>query len=1222
MPSLNSILRAFASLGHDLGIDMEVDVGVDVEDEVESSDRGTMKDGVDMAVGIDIPDGMLMPDAVERLEQNMTIIRSGMTLKAIEELVNRRVEEVLATYEATRAANALEAKNQSQDGSDGDNKNGENGNGGDGNGGNGNSGNGNPNEDNRGPCTVRCGKCKKVGHLTRDCKAAIQLLLLRWVRNKNGVGEARGKAYVLGGGDANPGSNIATGTFLLNNHYASVFFDSGVIRSFVSTTFSTLLDMIPDTLDVSYVVELADKRIFKTNTVLRAYTLGLLGYPFNIDLMLVELGSFDVIIDMDWLANHHTMIVYDEKIVCIPYGDEVLIVQGDRIDRGKKSKLSIISYTKTQKYIKKGCLIFRVFQEDLPGLLPMRKVEFQIDLVPGAASVAQSPYILAPTELQELSTQLQELSTQLQELSDKGFIRPISSPWGALLQGSRVYSKIDLRSGYHQLRVREEDIPKTAFRTCYGQYEFQVMPFRLTNVPAIFMDLMNRVCKPYLDKFMIVFIDDIFIYSKSEEEHAEHLKLILELLKKKELYAKFSKCEFWLSKKLCSAPILDLSEGSENFVVYCDASRKGLGAVLMQGEKKELNIRQHRWLELLSNYDCEIRYQPKKANMMADALSRKEHNKPLRVRALVLTIVLNLPMQILNAQAAARKEENYGAEALCGMIKKLEPRADGTLCLNRRSWIPCFGDLRTLIMHKSHKSKYLIHPGSDKMYQDLKKLYWWPNMKAEIASYVSWDRHLPLVEFSYNNSYHTSIKAVQFEALYGQKCRSPICWTEVGDAQLTGQEIFHETTKKIIQGKLNPRCIGPFKILAKVGTVAYRLELPEQLSRVHSTFHVSNLKKCLSDEPLAIPLDEIQIDDKLNFIEAPFGGVTAKEELPAPWTLFTDGSSCIDGFEAGLIHTNPEGAEFTYVLRFRFDATNNEAEYPEVKTKKADALSKIASTSFAHLPKQVLVEELNEMYINEAKVLAVLEEEGDTWMTPIYSYLTEETLPAKKEKARAIRRKSGRYAVINGVLYKKSYLGPLLRCVGPLQANYVLREIHEGSCSMHAGTRSVVAKAIRTGYYWLKMHADARKLIRECQDCQVHCPRFASVKHPQVNGLVERANRSLGEGIKVRLDERSKDWIEKIPHVLWEHRTMIKSSNRDIPLLLTYEMKAVIPAKIEKREQASIREARSNAKMENITTLKSATQASNHRTLCTGTMTPAIQKIAGSLALSGMDRPK
>ncbi|GKD70789.1 putative reverse transcriptase domain-containing protein, partial [Tanacetum coccineum] len=489
---------------------------------------------------------------------------------------------------------------------------------------------------------------------------------------KNGVGEARGKAYVLGGGDANPDSNVVN--------------------------------------DVSYAVELADGRISKTNTILRGCTLGLLDHPFNIDLMPVELGSFDVIINMDWLANHHATQKYIKR------GFPIFLAQVTKKEIENKLEEERLEDVPTVRDFPE------VFLEDLPGLPPTR---------------------------------------QLQELSDKGFIRPSSSPWGApvlfvkkkdgsfrmcidyrelnkltvknryplpriddlfdQLQGSRVYSKIDLRYGYHQLRVREEDIPKTAFRTRYGHYEFQVMPFGLTNAPTIFMDLMNRVCKPYLDKFVIVFIDDILIYSKSEEEHAEHLKLILELLKKEELYAKFSKCEFWLSKVQFLGHVID-SEGihmdptkiesikdwaspktpteihqflgSENFVVYCDASRKGLGAVLMQREKviaytscqlkihdkndtthnlelgdvKELNMRQCRWLELLSDYDCEICYHLGKVNVVADALSRKERNKPLLVRALVLTIGLNLPVQILEAQVEARKEENYETKDLCGMI--------------------------------------------------------------------------------------------------------------------------------------------------------------------------------------------------------------------------------------------------------------------------------------------------------------------------------------------------------------------------------------------------------------------------------------------------------------------------------------------------------------------------------------------------------------------------
>ncbi|GJS43135.1 putative reverse transcriptase domain-containing protein [Tanacetum coccineum] len=366
------------------------------------------------------------------------------------------------------------------------------------------------------------------------------------------------------------------------------------------------------------------------------------------------------------------------------------------------------------------------------------------------------------------------------------------------LQGSNVYSKIDLRSGYQQLRVREEDIPKTAFRTRYGHYKFQVMPFGLTNAPAVFMELINRVCKPFLDKFVIVFIDDILIYSKKKKEHEEHLKAIMELHKKEEFYAKFSKCEFWLPKirqflglagyyrrfiegfSKIAKPMTKLTQKKQRFyrILRCfdqrfghcvDAKRevfalkfwrhylyrtkcmvftdyKSLQHILYQ---KELNMRQRRWLELLNDYDCEICYHLGKANVVADALSRKEWNKPLRVRALVMTIGLNLPKQILNAQTEARKPENIKNEDVGGMLienskdqekrrtKKLEPSVDGTLCLNGRSWLPCYGDLRTVIMHESHKSKYSIHPGSNKMYQDMKKLYWWPNMKADISTYVS-----------------------------------------------------------------------------------------------------------------------------------------------------------------------------------------------------------------------------------------------------------------------------------------------------------------------------------------------------------------------------------------------------------------------------------------------------------------------------------------------------
>ncbi|GJS85642.1 putative reverse transcriptase domain-containing protein [Tanacetum coccineum] len=983
-----------------------------------------------------------------------------------------------------------------------------------------------------------CFECGNPGHFKRDCPK---------LKNKNGGnGNAQGWVYAVGNAErngnamGNPDSNIVT-----DNHYD---------------------------------VELADGKIVGVNTILRGCTLNFLNHPFTIDLMPVELGSFDAIIGMDWLRRHHAEIVCDEKLVRVPFGNETLVFRGAESYIGRESRLTVISCSKVQEYMAKGCHVFlaqisatkeddksegkqvkdvpivrdfpEVFPEDLPGLPPIRPVEFQIDLIPGAAPVARAPYRLAPSEMKELSE-------QLQELSDKDFIRPSSSPWGApvlfvkkkdgsfrmcidyrelnkltvknryplpriddlfdQLQGSSIYSKIDLRSGYHQLRVREQDIPKTAFRTRYGHYEFQVMPFGLTNAPA------------------------------NEKEHEEHLKEILGLLKEEKLYAKFSKFDFWIPKvqflghvidsrgihvdpakiesikdwaspktpteirqflglagnyrrfikgfskitksitkliqkevkfdsdkkeedafqlikqKLCSAPVLALPEGSEDFVVYCDASHKGLGAVLMQREKviayasrqlkvheknytthdlelgsvvfalklwrhylygtrctvftdhkslqhildqKDLNMRQRRWLELLSDYDCDIRYHPGKANVVADALSRKEREVPLRKEDVGGMIRTDIPKE------------------------RLEPRADGTLCLNGRSWLPCFGDLRSVIMHESHKSKYSIHPGSEKMYQDVKKLYWWPNMKADIATYVSkcltcarvkaehqrpsgllvqpeipewkWDNitmdfitklprssqgfdtiwvivdrltksahFLPIREndpldklarlylnrivarhripvsiicdrdgrFTSNfwrsfqkalgtdicmsTAYHPETNGQSQRTIQTLEDMLRACvidfgkgWAEVGEAQLTGPEIIQETTKKVVlikqrmqaaqdrqksyadrkrkpmefevgdrvmlkvspwkgfvrfgkRGKQNPRYVGPFKVLAKVGKVAYKLELPQELSRVHHTFHVSNLKKCYSDEPLVMPLKGVHIDDTLQFVEEP-----------------------------------------------------------------------------------------------------------------------------------------------------------------------------------------------------------------------------------------------------------------------------------------------------------------------------------------------------------------
>ncbi|GJS65170.1 putative reverse transcriptase domain-containing protein [Tanacetum coccineum] len=401
-----------------------------------------------------------------------------------------------------------------------------------------------------------CFECGVQGHFKRECP---KLKNNNNRGNQVGGGNALAKVYAVGHAGTNPDSNVVTGTFLLNNRYASILFDTGADRSFVSTAFSSQIDITPTTLDHYYDVELADGRIIGLNTILRGCTLNILNHPFNINLMPVELGSFDAIIGIDWLAKYQAIIAYAKKIVqymlkgCLVFLAHVTTKEVE--DKSEKKRLEDVPIV--QDFPK-------VFPEDLPGLPLTRQVEFQIDLIPGAAPVARAPYRLTPSEMKELSE-------QLKELSDKGFIRPKLNkltvknryPLPRIddlfdqLQGSSVYSKIDLRSGYHQLRVREEDIPKTAFRTRYGHYEFQVMPFGLTNAPAVFMDLMNRVCKPYLDKFVIVFIDDILIYSKNKQEHEEHLKLILELLKKEELYAKFSKCEFWIPKVQFLGHVID-----------------------------------------------------------------------------------------------------------------------------------------------------------------------------------------------------------------------------------------------------------------------------------------------------------------------------------------------------------------------------------------------------------------------------------------------------------------------------------------------------------------------------------------------------------------------------------------------------------------------------------------------------------------------------------------
>nr|GEU87421.1 reverse transcriptase domain-containing protein [Tanacetum cinerariifolium] len=715
--------------------------------------------------------------------------------------------------------------------------------------------------------------------LGRDCKSSGNTNVANAQMNNGANPKGNvGNAEKRGNASRDPDSNVITGTFLLNNRYASILFDTGAERSFISTTFSSLIDIAPTLLGNSSDVELADGKIVEVDTIMWGGTLNFLNHPFNIDLMPIELGSFDVIIGIDWLRKCHPVIVYDEKLVRIPYGNETLTFHGNESNNERESRLTVISCSKAQEYMAKGCFIrpssspwgalilfvqkkdgsfrmcidyrelnklivknhyplpwiddlfdqfkgssvyskkdlrsgyhqLRVREQDVPkttfktryghyefqvmpfGLINTPavfmdlmnrvcksyldkfviifiddilinsknekehkehlKIEKLIAYASRLLKVHEQNYATHDLELgsvvftlkiwrhylhgtksnvvadalsrkerieplrvqalvmtigldlpkQILKAQIKALKPENLEKEDVGGMIRRGIPKEKLeprADGTLFLNGRNLRSGYHQLRVREQDVPKTAFRTQYGHYEFQVMPFGLTNAPAVFMDLMNRVCKPYLDKFVIVFIDDILIYSKNEKEHKEHLKAFLELLKKEKF-----------------ASVLALPEGSEDFVVYCDASHKELGLVVfalkiwrhyLYGTKctvfidhkslqhiidqKELNMRQRRWLELLSDYDCNIHYHPRKANVVADALSQKDRIEPLRVRALVMTIDLNLPKQILEAQIEALKPANLEKEDVGGMIRrdipkeKMKPRADGTLCLNGRS---------------------------------------------------------------------------------------------------------------------------------------------------------------------------------------------------------------------------------------------------------------------------------------------------------------------------------------------------------------------------------------------------------------------------------------------------------------------------------------------------------------------------------------------------------
>ncbi|GLU19566.1 hypothetical protein SLE2022_358110 [Rubroshorea leprosula] len=1094
--------------------------------------------------------------------------------------------------------------------------------------------------------------------------------------------------------------DVITGTLPVNSDFAHVLFDSGASHSFIARSYILKRALPVDTSDCELHVDTPLGGVMTTREVCRTVDIYVDGRQLSASLFVLDISDFDIILGMDWLSKHFASIDCRRKWVNfnIP-GEPEFSFQGS----GSFALPVLVSALQAQKCLVNGCQGFLVsvtdassvtsrledipvvrefpdvFSEDLPGLPPDREVEFAIDLVPGTGPVSKAPYRMAPAELKELKV-------QLEELLEKGFIRPSVSPWGApvlfvkkkdgsmrlcidyrelnkvtvknryplpriddlfdQLKGAQVFSKIDLRSGYHQVKIKPDDVPKTAFRTRYGHYEFIVMPFGLTNAPARFMDLMNRVFSKYLDQFVVVFIDDILVYSSSHALHEKHLRTVLETLRSERLFAKFKKCEFWLDsvaflghvvtkdgisvdpqkieavvdwkrpnsvaeirsflglagyyrrfvgdfsrialpmtrlirkdtkfewtpeceksfltlkEKLVTAPVLALPINGERFTIYSDASKKGLGCVLMQKDRviayasrqlkpyeenypthdlelaavvfalkiwrhylygetcdiftdhkslkyiftqKELNMRQRRWLELLKDYDLTISYHPGKANKVADALSRKSSGTASGILATqkeLLEDLVKLDVELrvdsttaylatLRAQPALIDKIKLGQQKdsflqkMKEKVKAGEPHMqefrisdDEILWFGDRLCVPRDHALRCEIMGDAHYTSYTIHPGSTKMYRDLRSTFWWRNMKREIARFVSqcltcqkvkaehqrlpgklqplpipqwkwenitmdfvtglprtlkgndsvwvivdrltksahflpyrtgtsieklanmymeeivklhgvpvsivsdrdtrflshfwtslqqalgtqlnfstafhpqtdgqsertiqiledmlracvldwkgsWDQHLSMAEFAYNNSYQSSIRMAPFEALYGRRCRSPVCWTEVGERSILGPELVQQSSEIVqlikerlraaqsrqksyadrrrrdlefkvgdqvflkvsptrgvlrfgIRGKLSPRYIGPYPILERIGEVAYKLELPGNLAGVHDVFHVSLLRKYVPNPNHIINPEPIQLREDLTYDEHPIRILDVKERV-------------------------------------------------------------------------------------------------------------------------------------------------------------------------------------------------------------------------------------------------------------------------------------------------------------------------------------------------------
>ncbi|KAA0061189.1 ty3-gypsy retrotransposon protein [Cucumis melo var. makuwa] len=746
-------------------------------------------------------------------------------------------------------------------------------------------------------------------------------------QNQGAGAPHQGKVFATNKIEAERADTFVTGTLPVLGHYALVLFDSGSSHSFISSTFVLHAHLEVEPLHHVLSVSTPSEECMLSKEKVKGCQIEITGHVIEVTLLVLDMLDFDVILGMDWLATNHASTDCSRKEVAFnPPSMASFKFKGE----GSRSLPQVISATRARKLLSEGTWsilasvvdtrevdvslssepVVRdnpdVFPEELPGLPPHREIEFAIELELGTVPISRAPYRMAPTELKELKV-------QLQELLDKGFIRSSVSPWGApvlfvkkkdgsmrlcidyrelnkvtvknryplpriddlfdQLQGATVFSKIDLRSGYHQLRIKDGDVPKTAFRSRYGHYEFIVMSFGLTNAPAVFIDMINRVFREFLDTFVIVFIDDILIYSKTEAQHEEHLRHVVSKARVSMDPAKIEAVTSWprpstvsevrsvlglagyyrrfvenfsriatpltqltrkgapfiwskacedsfqsLKQKLVTAPVLTVPDGLGSFVIYSDASKKGLGCVLIQQGKvvayasrqlksheqtylthnlelaamvfalkiwshylytekiqiftdhkslkyfftqKELNMRQRRWLELVKDYDCEILYHPCKTNVVADAFSRKvSHSAALITRQAPLhrdleraeivvsvgavtmqlaqlTVQPTLRQKIIDAQSNDPYLVEKRGLVEAGQAVEFSIYFYGGLLFERRLCVPSDSAVKTELLSEAHNSPFSMHPGSTKMYQNLKQVYWWRNMKREMVEFVS-----------------------------------------------------------------------------------------------------------------------------------------------------------------------------------------------------------------------------------------------------------------------------------------------------------------------------------------------------------------------------------------------------------------------------------------------------------------------------------------------------